>query len=189
MSDPLPPTLTGGCLCGAIRYELKVTSPKDWPIENGTCQCTQCRKFTGSLIPHLLSAQKAWITWSPPINVSSSSSSSSSETETTTYREYNSSPGCYRGFCNQCGSSLTWRSDGEPENIEIFVGSLDQQSLMGEEVTISSGSEERKRIPGYGDTLQARIKHIWFRNAIKGITDDLKGPRFEEGSEECPEIN
>jgi hypothetical protein len=35
--------LTGGCLCGAVRYEL--TAP---PLSAGYCHCTRCQRRTGT---------------------------------------------------------------------------------------------------------------------------------------------
>ena len=35
--------ITGGCLCGAVRYEA--SEPPDL---NGTCNCRNCQKWTGS---------------------------------------------------------------------------------------------------------------------------------------------
>lgn len=34
---------TGGCLCGAVRYEVQGE-----PYVSGLCHCTTCRKLTGS---------------------------------------------------------------------------------------------------------------------------------------------
>ena len=34
---------TGGCLCGAVRYDLRGE-----PHQAGLCHCTTCRKLTGS---------------------------------------------------------------------------------------------------------------------------------------------
>ena len=34
---------TGGCLCGAVRYEC--TEP---PLSAGTCHCRECQQWTGS---------------------------------------------------------------------------------------------------------------------------------------------
>ena len=34
---------TGGCLCGAVRYEVRGE-----PYISGLCHCTTCRKLTGS---------------------------------------------------------------------------------------------------------------------------------------------
>jgi hypothetical protein len=39
----------GGCLCGAIRYEI------DWVFDVIYCHCNQCRRINGA--PVLLSAQ------------------------------------------------------------------------------------------------------------------------------------
>ena len=37
--------LTGGCLCGAIRYEAKVSASENW-----YCHCRMCQKSTGSVV-------------------------------------------------------------------------------------------------------------------------------------------
>lgn len=34
---------TGGCMCGAVRYQLRGE-----PFQAGMCHCTTCRKLTGS---------------------------------------------------------------------------------------------------------------------------------------------
>jgi hypothetical protein len=44
-------TLTGGCLCGALRYEM--TKP---PILAYTCHCTVCQKLTSSAFSSALLA-------------------------------------------------------------------------------------------------------------------------------------
>lgn len=40
---PAGPTRTGGCLCGAVRYEVR-----GQPYQSGLCHCQTCRKLTGS---------------------------------------------------------------------------------------------------------------------------------------------
>jgi len=37
------PSLTGGCLCGGVRFELS-----EPPIEAGYCHCTRCQRRTGT---------------------------------------------------------------------------------------------------------------------------------------------
>jgi len=39
----MPTTITGGCLCGGIRFEL--TTP---PTGAGYCHCTRCQRRTGT---------------------------------------------------------------------------------------------------------------------------------------------
>lgn len=39
-------------------------------------------------------------------------------------KTYRSSPGVYRTFCAQCGTSLTWRRDGS-ETVDVTLASFD----------------------------------------------------------------
>jgi hypothetical protein len=96
---------TGGCLCGAVRYEVQGTLR---PIV--MCHCTQCRRITGHHMAataarhgdfRLLS--QAGLGW------------------------YDSSPGARRGFCRQCGSTLFWQGAGR-DYISIAAGTLDDSS-------------------------------------------------------------
>ncbi|MBY0423254.1 MAG: GFA family protein [Parvularculaceae bacterium] len=40
---PQPPSLSGGCACGALRYQLSAA-----PLMIYNCHCTNCQKITGS---------------------------------------------------------------------------------------------------------------------------------------------
>jgi hypothetical protein len=40
-----------------------------------------------------------------------------------------SSPGVSRGFCGQCGSSLTYAGEGWPGQISILVATLDEPGI------------------------------------------------------------
>ena len=100
--------VTGGCLCGRIRYEAEVF------IKNGyICHCTICQKSTG---------QPAEIT--VPIKAG-----------TLKYLEaepkyYVSSEFGKSGFCEECGSRIVWQAS-RPEDdwlTNIHVGSLDNPS-------------------------------------------------------------
>ncbi len=93
---------TGGCLCGAVRYE--VTGPlRD--IVN--CHCTMCQRLHGNFGPH----SKA-----PKINITITRSSG--------LAWYKTSDVARRGFCRECGSGLFW----EPFELDatgIIAGSVD----------------------------------------------------------------
>ncbi|KAL7268602.1 hypothetical protein RUND412_008770 [Rhizina undulata] len=125
-------------------------------FEPHTCQCPQCRKQTGSLIIHLITVPPSTITWSTPA---------------VSFREYCSSPGIYRGFCESCGSGLTWRNEAKEGEIEIFTGTMDEEVLMPRGL----GAAEELGRPSGGQ--------LWCRRFIAGITDGLKeGVKYVEGS-------
>ena len=100
------PTITGGCLCGAVRYE--VNGPLR-PVIN--CHCGQCRRTSG----HFVAATACQ--WSDLTLVNEDG-----------LRWYQSSEQARRGFCTVCGSSLFWdgaTGDGATDTISIMAGTLD----------------------------------------------------------------
>ncbi|MCR9221502.1 MAG: GFA family protein [Alphaproteobacteria bacterium] len=96
---------TGGCLCGAVRYEAH--GP---PLATLYCHCTSCRKHTGAAAVALVGYRRDRVRYTkgaPAV--------------------YASSPGVGRAFCADCGTPLTWEGDGEDEGplIEFLVGTMD----------------------------------------------------------------
>lgn len=92
---------TGGCLCGAVRYEVR------GPLRDVVaCHCTQCRRMTG----HFLAATAA-------------RDSDLKVTQATGLNWFSASPGARRGFCSQCGSTLFWKGNGR-DYTAIAAGSL-----------------------------------------------------------------
>ena len=85
-TDPTP-EISGGCICGAIRYQALMP-----PISKGYCHCRCCQKFTGSVM-------SVWAAF-PAAAVQFTGNEP-------TY--FPSSPIAERGFCPTCGSSLTYR--------------------------------------------------------------------------------
>lgn len=96
---------TGGCLCGAVRYEVK------GPLRNVVnCHCSMCQKLHGAFGAHS-KARKVNITI----------------TRSDGLAWYKTSDVARRGFCRECGSSLFW----EPFALDatgILAGSLDSPS-------------------------------------------------------------
>jgi hypothetical protein len=99
--------LTGGCLCGGVRFEL--TAP---PESASYCHCTRCQRRTGTgaspsaRVPRgavrLLQGEELVRTWIPPEN------------------------GWGKAFCSNCGSAL-WSHDREdPELRGVRMGAFDQ---------------------------------------------------------------
>ncbi|TPN17707.1 GFA family protein [Mesorhizobium sp. B2-3-3] len=91
----------GGCLCGAVSYEL---SGELRPIV--ACHCNQCRKATGHFgAATQVEQQRATITGD-------------------TLRWFRSSEHAERGFCSVCGGNLFWRRVGSPF-ISVWAGTID----------------------------------------------------------------
>ena len=93
---------TGGCLCGAVRYE--VTGPLRDVVN---CHCGMCQRLHGNFGPHS-KALKADI----------------SITRDEGLAWYSTSDVARRGFCRECGSSLFW-DPFEQDATGIIAGSLD----------------------------------------------------------------
>ena len=103
MADDKP--ATGGCLCGAVRYEVK------GPLRQVVaCHCTMCRRTTGSYV-HATAAMLADFRLTAEEGLA----------------WYRSSPGARRGFCKICGANLFWQGDGLPY-LSIMAGTLDGES-------------------------------------------------------------
>jgi hypothetical protein len=102
MSDFL---LTGGCGCGAVRYE--VTEPIGYAIY---CHCTRCQRRTGtasavSAVPHpgsfsVTAGDDALSAWKP-------------------------GDGFDKWFCGECGSAVFARHPENPEIVAIRMGTFD----------------------------------------------------------------
>lgn len=96
--------ITGGCLCGAVRYEVRGAF-----VRAGHCHCSRCRRHSGTAVctqgrvnrvDFRLVSGSEWV------------------------RSYRPNGGSVKAFCKECGSSLfggTW-PDG-PE-VSIRLGSV-----------------------------------------------------------------
>ena len=51
--------VTGGCLCGAVRYTAEADT-----AGAGVCHCRDCQKFTGSAFATVVMARKEEVTFS-----------------------------------------------------------------------------------------------------------------------------
>ncbi len=105
-ADPnAKPRATGGCLCGAVRYEVR--GPLR-PVVN--CHCAQCRRSHGHVAAYTAAARADLVL-----------------TEDRGLKWYASSKQARRGFCGDCGASLFWEPLGE-ERIAIAAGGIDAPS-------------------------------------------------------------
>lgn len=97
--------LTGGCLCGGVRYE--VTAP---PLSVGYCHCTRCQRRSGTAA----SAQARLAPGSFRITRGEE-----------LVREYAPSEGFLKCFCSTCGSALWSKSPEDSEVMSVRLGSFD----------------------------------------------------------------
>lgn len=97
--------VTGGCLCGRVRYEAEVF------LANGyICHCTVCQRSTGEPAEITVLIKAGTLTYlgnEPKYFVSSSHGK--------------------RGFCVECGSRIVWQALAPEDDwlINVTVGSLD----------------------------------------------------------------
>ena len=104
--------LTGGCPCGAIRYEITA-----FPLLLYTCNCTNCQRTSGSAFAlnmpvtakefHILRGEpKGWRRLSP------------SGADVTSW------------FCGDCGGRIYGERVGRPRSINIRAGTLDDPAWL-----------------------------------------------------------
>ena len=113
MTDKTLP-ITGGCLCGAVRYEAS-----EPPLEAGLCHCSVCQKTTGSAFEAIARVPRTSFRFTKGAP-----------------KRYNSSSIMEKSFCPDCGSSLldrylVWKSDRtSPDMLWVHIGTLDHPEAV-----------------------------------------------------------
>ena len=79
---------SGGCLCGAVRYQTTGE-----PVRVLNCHCRSCRRHTGAPAATLAVFKVDQVEFSGDDR-----------------KIYTSSPGVGRAFCASCGTPLTWET-------------------------------------------------------------------------------
>ena len=100
-------TITGGCQCGAVRYELRA-EPK-----STFCHCRMCQRASGGVFAALCMVNRRDLNWTAG---------------QPTY--YASSNVARRGFCPKCGTPLTFEYLAK-DRVEVTTGSLDDPTAVG----------------------------------------------------------
>ena len=150
-------------------------------MQNGTCQCTLCRKFTGALLPQSFTV--------PTESITPSFKSQD------TYKQFKSSEKAARGFCSTCGSSLTFNYLAKSGETEIYLGTVDEDILLGpkdgEETHGEQGKKTARGAGALGPVLARtdRSGHIWYENAIESVTDQLPGAKWWRDSSDGKPFN
>lgn len=105
---PAPmPVLTGGCLCGAMRYTASPTHRGGYD-----CHCRMCQLAFGNTRAAFINLRNHEVQWTanPPTL-------------------YASSKFAQRGFCGHCGTPLSFEYLAS-DHMDLSVGSLDDPSAM-----------------------------------------------------------
>ena len=109
MSDDVK--MTGGCMCGEVRYETSGD-----PFSVAHCHCHSCRKHNGAAVVTLAGYTADQVTFSGQER-----------------SFYESSKGATRAFCNHCGTPLTWEGDGGEELgpiLELHLSTFDEPEKL-----------------------------------------------------------
>ncbi|MGI8428100.1 MAG: GFA family protein [Solirubrobacteraceae bacterium] len=103
--EPVLP-LTGGCVCGAVRFAVdRPLGPAGW------CHCTRCRRRTGAHASPQARAQPGSFRLSQGQDV---------------VREWEPPTGGFvKAFCSVCGSHLYSRNPAEAEHVAVRLGAFD----------------------------------------------------------------
>ncbi len=107
MTDKTMP-ITGGCLCGAMRFEVSAE-----PLAASYCHCTMCQKASGQPFKVYATVPFNGVTFTKGKPAA-----------------YESLSGNLRQFCGACGSPLGARAAEDPKLIAIVVGCLDDPNLI-----------------------------------------------------------
>ena len=100
--------LTGGCLCGAVRFHVTAK-----PLIAYYCHCTMCQKNGGG--PFMAGA-------TVPIEAFVFTKGEP--------KAYESSPGSVRLSCGQCGSPLGFQVQVDPKLMDFTLGCLDDPNAI-----------------------------------------------------------
>ena len=136
--------MTGGCMCGAVRYELESE-----PFEAGWCHCRTCQLFGGAPAMAFACVPAGDFRWTEGEGK---------------LRWVKSSSFGRRAFCGNCGSPLQVRVDHQPETVDFPIVSLDEPDAVAPEFHIFWGSRV-----GWFDPADGLPRHDKFRPDTRGL--------------------
>jgi hypothetical protein len=98
-------TLTGGCLCGSVRFEIVE------PLVSAVyCHCTRCQRRTGT------AAAASGVIAPGSLRITQGAD---------LVRAYEPSEGFVKEFCGSCGSALWARNPADPGQLGVRLGAID----------------------------------------------------------------
>ena len=115
MTDPV--LYSGGCLCGAVRYEATAE-----PAYAGLCYCADCRKASGSGFIPFMGFKADCLSITGEVRQSHMPSLGGGTAT--------------RNHCAHCGSLVFGGIHGESDEHTIYAGSLDDSSQFEPRVAL-----------------------------------------------------
>lgn len=97
------PFYTGGCQCGAVRFRIEGALGRA-----SICHCRMCQKAFGNFFAPLVNADNVLWTKREP-------------------RRFRSSNHVERGFCEACGTPLTYEA---PDGVALAIGAFDDPAAI-----------------------------------------------------------
>src|SRR6185369_16582979 len=115
--------ISGGCLCGKIRY----TSTAE-PVMTAVCHCKNCQKHAGTAFSVIVAVPKGTLSVSGPLKTFNDTGSSGKAVR--------------RNFCPECGSPITTDVAAMPDLVFIKAGTLDDTSTLAPTMEIFCNSAQ-----------------------------------------------
>ena len=98
--------LTGGCLCGGVRFEVTET-----PTDAGYCHCTRCQHRSGTAAAATATVVPGSVTITQGEEL---------------LKAFEPEGGFPKVFCSVCGSALFTRAPGASEPYGVRMGAFDE---------------------------------------------------------------
>ena len=107
MNEATSNPMTGGCLCGAVRYQARLDQPEGY-----YCHCRMCQLAFGNTRAAFVNLRKDQLTWTSGAP-----------------SRYASSKIALRGFCGTCGTPLSFEYLAS-DRMDVAVGSFDDPGAL-----------------------------------------------------------
>ncbi|WP_419906446.1 GFA family protein [Hoeflea sp.] len=111
MQKPEAERVSGGCACGAVRYE----TTRQWEF-SFKCHCRKCQRATGTGHAPAFAVPMSETNIEGTVRYHAHIADNGAKTKT--------------GFCPECGSPLLSSTERFPERIYLLAGTLDDPSLF-----------------------------------------------------------
>jgi len=115
--------MTGGCLCGAVRYEVAAD-----PVYTGHCHCRSCQRSSGAGHSTYVGVPLAALTVRGETRFYAATGGSGLQ--------------ALRHFCPVCGSQLFGTAEMDPGTATLYAGSLDDPSAIRPDDAINVRSRQ-----------------------------------------------